>query len=65
MEDIVTYQGRKDFVYDCMNAQKPGINSMSYGSHFAIDYSMLQSGWGPVCEDYELMEAFITCGLFE
>ena len=46
----------KDLIYDCMNTQKPGINPISYGSGFAIDYTLLLHD----LEDYELMKAFIV-----
>ena len=46
----------KDLIYDCMNTQKPGINPISYGSDFAIDYTLLLHD----LEDYELMKAFIV-----
>mgnify|MGYP007123103001 CR=1 FL=1 len=36
-EEVITYQDRKDCVYDCMNAQKPGINPMRCGSGFVFD----------------------------
>lgn len=44
-----------------MNAQNPDINPISYGSGFAIDYTLLLHD----PEDVELMQAFISCGLFE
>ena len=61
MEEIISYQDTKDFVFDCMNAQIPGINPISYGSTFAIDEPASYRRF----DDYELMESFIACGLFE
>lgn len=45
-----------------MNSQKPNVNPISYGSGFAIDYSMMYCGDFDV---YEYMQAYIACGLFE
>ena len=56
-----SYADMKEMIYSCMEAQKPGINPISYGSSFAIDYSLLLHD----PEDYELMQAFIACGLYE
>lgn len=44
-----------------MEAQEPAVNPMLYASSFAIDYTLLLHD----PEDYELMQAFISCGLFE
>lgn len=55
------YMDMKEMIYSCMNAQNPGVNPMSCASGFAIDYSLLLHD----PEDYELMQAFIACGLFE
>ena len=56
-----SYMDMKEMIYSCMEAQNPGVNPMSYASGFAIDYSLLLHD----PEDYELMQAFIACGLFE
>ena len=61
MEEIISYQDTKDFIYDSMNAQEPDKNPISWGSGFAIDYSILLHPY----QDYDLMEAFVACGLFE
>ena len=61
MEKADSYLEMKELIYDCMNAQEPDKNPISYGSHFAIDYTILLFDY----EDYELMQAFIACGLFE
>ena len=55
------YLDMKEMIYSLMDAQKPGINPISCGSGFAIDYSLLLHD----PEDIELMQAFIACGLYE
>lgn len=61
VNNFESYLDMKEMIYSCMEAQNPGINPMSYASGFAIDYSLLLHE----PEDYELMQAFIACGLFE
>lgn len=56
-----SYSDMKEMIYCCMDAQNPKTNPMSYASGFAIDYSLLLHD----PEDYELMQAFIACGLYE
>lgn len=57
-EEVITYQDYKDEVYDCMRAQNPDVNPISYGSSFV--FSEL---FDP--EDIDFCQYFIACGLFE
>ena len=61
MEKADSYLEMKELIYDCMNAQEPDKNPISYGSHFSNNYTILLFDY----EEHELMQAFIACGLFE
>lgn len=57
-KEVISYLDRKEDVYSWMNAQKPDINPISYGSSYVF-YEL-----GDV-DNLRLCEYFIACGLFE
>lgn len=58
VKEILTYKDRKEDVYSWMNAQKPDVNPISYGSSYV--FSELYD-----IDDIILCQYFIACGLYE